>query len=175
MFEMQKNGQKFNTIMQWQTGHTHLCPIIQWAALTQQILGYPGTTKNTKVLTVQNSRKLLHITSKIITMALHDGVAAYGKAKLQIFKHKVGTHFIQLRHSHGNVPWGGTRIHNHANPWWLSNAFMKYIRKQIKKITFDVSQKMLTMQQFRHTPTNATNGSKDEYGGCANLMLSNWK
>ncbi len=116
MFEMQKNGQKFNTIMQWQTGHTHLCPIIQWAALTQQILGYPGTTKNTKVLTVQNSRKLLHITSKIITMALHDGVAAYGKAKLQIFKHKVGTHFIQLRHSHGNVPWGGTRIHNHANP-----------------------------------------------------------
>jgi hypothetical protein len=37
---------------------------------------------------------------------------------------------------------------------------MKYIRKQIKEFTFNVSQKMLTMQQFRHTLTNATNGSK---------------
>ncbi len=55
---------------------------------------------------------------------------------------------------------------------WLSDAFMKYIRKQIKEFTFDVSQRMLTMQHFRHTPTNATKGSKKEYGGCANLMLS---
>jgi hypothetical protein len=56
---------------------------------------------------------------------------------------------------------------------WSLDAFMKYIRKQIEEFTFDVSQRMLTMQHFRHTPTNATNGSKKEYGGCANLMLEN--
>jgi hypothetical protein len=48
---------------------------------------------------------------------------------------------------------------------------MKYIRKQIEEFIFDVSQRMLTMQHFRHTPTNATNGLKKEHGGCAGLML----
>ena len=56
---------------------------------------------------------------------------------------------------------------------WSLDAFMKYIRKQIKEFTFNVSQRMLTMQHFRHTPTNTTNDSKKEYGGSANLMLSN--
>jgi hypothetical protein len=93
--ETQKNGQKIDTIIQRRTGHPHLCPIIQWAALTRQILGYPGTTNDTKVSTIWNSGKLLHITSKIIKMALRDSIAAYGEDKLQIFKHEVGTHSIR--------------------------------------------------------------------------------
>ncbi len=56
---------------------------------------------------------------------------------------------------------------------WSLDAFMKYICKQIKVFTFNVSQRMLTMQLFRHTPTNATNGLKKEYGGYADLMLGN--
>jgi hypothetical protein len=89
---MDKN---FDTIMQWWTGHPHLCPIIQWAALTRQIPGYQGTANDTKVSTVWNSGKLSHITSKIIKAALCNGLVAYNEAKQQIFKHKAGTHSIQ--------------------------------------------------------------------------------
>jgi hypothetical protein len=39
---------------------------------------------------------------------------------------------------------------------WGSDAFMKYIQKQIEEFTFNVSSKILTMQHFCHAP-NATN------------------
>ncbi len=79
-FEKQKNGRKFDTVTQWQTGHAFLCPIIQWAALMRRILGYPGTTKDTKVLTVMIGTRISNITSKNIKTALHKGVMTYGKA-----------------------------------------------------------------------------------------------
>jgi hypothetical protein len=55
---------------------------------------------------------------------------------------------------------------------WASNSFMKYIRTQIKEFTLDVSKRMLTMQEFWHTPNTAPDGKKTEYGGCAHLVLS---
>jgi len=73
-FEIQKNGRKFDTVMQWRTRHAPLCPIIQWAVLVKQILSYPGLTKNTKVSTVMIGTRILNITSKIVKMALRDGV-----------------------------------------------------------------------------------------------------
>jgi hypothetical protein len=55
---------------------------------------------------------------------------------------------------------------------WGSNAFMKYIQKQIEEFTFNVLSKMLTMQHFRHA-LNAINSlsKRNEYGGSASLML----
>jgi hypothetical protein len=143
--------------------------------LVKQILSYPGLTKNTKVSMVMIGTRISNITSKIIETALCDGVKTYGKAKLWIYKHKVGTHSIRSGSAMamyiGGVPVFAIMMIGR----WLPDAFMKYICKQIKEFTFDVSQRMLTMQHFRHTPTNATNDSKKEYSGCADLMLGNWK
>jgi hypothetical protein len=58
---------------------------------------------------------------------------------------------------------------------WASDSFMKYIRTQIEEFTFDMSKRMLTMQDFHHTPNSAPNGARTEYGGCAQLMLSQQK
>jgi hypothetical protein len=117
--------------------------------------------------------RISNITSKNIETALRNGVMTYGEAKLRIYRHEVGMHSIQsgaaMAMYLGGVPVFAIMMIGR----WSSNAFMKYIRKQIKEFTFDVSQRILRMQHFRHTPTNATNGSKKKYGGCANLMLSN--
>ena len=94
-FKTKKNGRKFDTIMQWQTGHASLCSIIQWAVLTQRILGYPGTTKDMKVSTVMIGTRISNIMSKSIEMALRDSVTTYGKAKLRIYRHEVGMHSIR--------------------------------------------------------------------------------
>ncbi len=161
--------------MQWRTRHAPLCPIIQWAVLVKQILSYPGLTKNTKVSTVMIGTRILNITSKIVKMALRDGVKTYSKAKLQIYTHEVGTHSIRSGSAMVIYLRGVPVFAIMMISRWLLDAFMKYICKQIKEFTFNVSQRMITMQHFRHTPTNATNGSKKEYGGCANLMLGNWK
>ena len=57
---------------------------------------------------------------------------------------------------------------------WSSDAFMKYIRKQIAQFTFDVSTRMLTMQHFRHIPNHPREiQNTTEYGGSASLMIGN--
>jgi hypothetical protein len=140
-FKTQKNGQKFHIIMQWRTGHPY--PNIHWALFRRQILGYTRITNNTKVSTVQNSGKLWHITSKIIDTALSDGIASYGEAKLQIFKHKMGTHSIQSGAAMAMYLGGGARICNHANQLMV----IKYI--------YEINKKTNQRIHFRCVPKNA--------------------
>jgi hypothetical protein len=171
-FVTQKNGRKINTITQWRTNHATLCPVIQWAAIVNRINGYKGTTPATPVFAVWTSNKLTHMTSKMIETALRDGVVAFGETKLRIQKHKVGTHSIQSGSAMamylGGVPVFAIMMIGR----WSSDAFMKYICKQIKEFTFNVSKKMLTMQHFRYVPNKASNNpNKKEYGGSASLML----
>ena len=57
---------------------------------------------------------------------------------------------------------------------WSSDAFMRYIRKQVEEFTFDVSARMLTMQTFMHStnPNQPSHGRVgNESGGTAAWML----
>jgi hypothetical protein len=124
------------------------------------------------VSAIWNRGRIEQVTSKMVENALHDGVKAYGEAALCINAHGVGTHSIRsglaMAMYLGGVPVFAIMIIGR----WASNSFMKYIRMQIEEFTFDVSKRMLTMQNFCHTPNSAPNGAKMEYVGCAYLMLS---
>jgi hypothetical protein len=49
---------------------------------------------------------------------------------------------------------------------------MKYIRKQIKELTVNVSKNMLTIQHFHPVPNSTKNSTnKKEYGSLASMML----
>ncbi len=164
-FVTQKNGRKVNPTTQWRTDHATLCPVIQWAAIVNRINSYKGTTPATPVSAVWTSNKLTHMTSEIIETLLRDGVVAFGETKLRIQKHKIGTHSIQSGSAIAMYLGGGPVFAIMMIGRWSSNAFMKYICKQIKEFTFDVSKKMLTMQHFRHIPNKASNNpNKKEYG-----------
>ena len=55
---------------------------------------------------------------------------------------------------------------------WSSDAFMRYIRKQIEEFTYDVSARMLTIQQFTHSSNpHTTIDDVNENGGTAARML----
>jgi hypothetical protein len=178
-FESQKNDRKFDTITQWRTAHdTTLCPVRQWAALVQRIWSYPGTTADTPVSAVLR-HKISHITSNDIVHALRDSLKTYGEARLRININEIGTHSIRsgaaMAMYLGGVPVFAIQMIGR----WLSDSFMKYIRKQIEEFTYNVSQKMLNMQHFRHVPNNQSNNipnattppQRTEYGGSASLML----
>ena len=171
-FETQKNGRKFNTITQWKTSDPILCPVLQWAAIVTRITTYPGSLDATPVSAVWNRGRIEHINSKTVENALRDGVKAYGESALRIDAREVGTHSIRSGSAMamylGGVPVFAIMMIGR----WASDSFMKYIRTQIKEFTLDVSKRMLTMQEFRHTPNTAPDGKKTEYGGCAHLMLS---
>ena len=171
-FETQKNGRKNNTVTQWATRHSTLCPVFQWASLVQRIRSYPNTDENSDVSTIFHHGRIHHITSKIVTNALRDGVTAIGSGKLRIDPSEVGTHSIRSGSAMamylGGVPVFAIQIIGR----WSSDAFMRYIRKQIEEFTYDVSARMLTIQQFTHSSNpHTTIDDVNENGGTAARML----
>jgi hypothetical protein len=75
------------------------------------------------------------MTSKEITEALRDGLSVFGPEKLRIQLHKIRTHSIRsgaaMAMYLGGVPVFAIQIIG----CWSSDAFMKYIRKQIDEFT----------------------------------------
>jgi hypothetical protein len=172
-FELQKNDRKNDTITQWATSHEILCPVKQWAALVTRIRAYTNTNDDTPVSTIRQHNRLEHVTATHVTSSLRDAISTYGPERLRIAPSEVGTHSIRsgaaMAMYLGGVPVFAIMMIGR----WSSDAFMKYIRKQIEEFTYDVSSKMLTMQQFRHTHYHTTTDSRaTEYGGSATLMLS---
>ena len=131
--------------MQWNTDHTFLCPVEQWAAIVKRIGSYPGSLMTTKVSAVLVHGRISHITQKQVNDALRDRVKAYGKSKLQILASEVGTHSLRSGSAMamylGGIPVYAIQLIGR----WKSDSFMKYLRKQIEQFTLGISSKMLTM------------------------------
>jgi hypothetical protein len=114
------------------------------------------------------------VTSKEITDALRDSLSVFGIKKLRIKPNEIGTHLIRsgaaMAMYLGGVPIFAIQIIGR----WSSDAFMKYIRKQVEEFTFDVSAQMLTTQTFLHctNPNQPSHGREGiESGGMAAQML----
>ena len=173
-FETQKNDRKFDTVTQWRTSHNFLCPVKQWASIVTRIYSYNGTNTNTPVSTVLRHNRLDNISPREVILSLQDAVVAHGEDDLRIYRHEIGTHSIRsgaaMAMYLGGVPVFAIMMIGR----WSSDAFMRYIRKQIEEFTFDVSSRMLTMQHFRHVPNHSTrNPQTSEYGGSASFMIGN--
>jgi len=173
-FETQKNERKFDTITQWRTSHDVLCPVKQWASIVTRILSYEGTNSSTTVSTIRRHNSLDNITANEVILTLRDAVVAHGEDELRIHRTDVGTHSIRsgaaMAMYLGGVPVFAIMMIGR----WSSDAFMKYIRKQIEEFTYDVSSRMLTMQHFRHVPHHHLGSTfSTQYGGSASLMISN--
>jgi hypothetical protein len=94
-FERQKNDRKSDTVTQWRTKDPILCPVKIWASIVMQILSYEGTNKNSPVSLVLYRKKLISVTSEMITNLIRDGVVAIGETKLGIERWEIGTHSIR--------------------------------------------------------------------------------
>jgi hypothetical protein len=93
-FERQKNDRKSDTVTQWRTKDPILCPVKIWALIVTQILSYKGTNKNSPVSLILHRKKLISVTSEMITNLIQDGVVAIGETKLGIERWGIGTHSI---------------------------------------------------------------------------------
>jgi hypothetical protein len=174
-FETQKNGRKLDTVTQWATHHDTLCPVKQWSCLVKRIRAYSGANDDTNVSAVWHHGKMHHISSKEVTDALRDGLSVFGSEKLRIQLHEIGTHSIRSGAAMAMYLRGVPVFAIQIIGRWSSDAFMKYIRKQVEEFTFDVSARMLTMQTFVHTSTNHNQPpdgrARYESGGTAARMI----
>ncbi len=146
--EMQKNDSKFDTVIHSQTEDLVLCPVLQWAQLVNRILSYQNTTCDTPVCAVWRHGRLDKIASTQVLLALRATSKAVGRARLGFKPSKMGTHSL---HSGAAMEMYLTGVPVYTIMLigrWSSNAFLRYIRKQVEQFLRHVAKQMLTFRSF---------------------------
>ncbi len=138
-----------------------LCPVRGAAAIVRRIRKYPGSSQDSPISAVTVNGHLKQVTSTHMINALRDAVGAIGEVKLGIKKKDVGTHLIRLGGAMamylGECPVFMIMLIGR----WSSNAFLRYIRKQVMKFSQNVAKRMLSCQNFRHIPDIHTRVQQD--------------
>ena len=153
-FEDQKNGEKFDTVNLQSSKDPVLNPVVAWATTIKRIVNYPGSTMNTQINSYLIGKKFYSFTAKNAIDSLRSTVRLQGKDKLGFETHEIGTHSIRA---------GGAMAMYLATPQiqtytiqligrWKSDAFLQYIRKQVKQFSAHISEAMVMNENFSHIP-----------------------
>jgi hypothetical protein len=151
-FENQKNGEKFEEITQHKTGDPMFCPVLIWANIVQRVRSYPGTHGKTSVCTYFEKGVLKELTSQIMNVLLKATVAAIGIDKLGFGPDDIGTHSIRAGAAMAMYLDGVPVFTIMLMGRWSSDAFLKYIRKQVEQFSHNVASRMIKNQHFYHIP-----------------------
>jgi hypothetical protein len=151
-FERQKKDEKMDTVTQIHSGDPLLCPVRSWAAVVKRIWGYEGASLDTPVSAVWRNGRIEHVTSGAMIVALDAAVGAVGYERLGIKKGEIGTHSLRsgaaMAMYLGEVPVYTIMMLGR----WSSDAFLRYIRKQVEQFSHNVSKRMIIHQFHRHMP-----------------------
>ena len=153
-FEDQKNGEKMETVTQHCTGDRTLCPVKVAAAIVQRVWKLKGSSGRTTINAFPaHSGKASFVTAADISKALKAATVSIGETKLGFSKDDVGTHSLRSG--------GAMAMHLAEIPVytimiigrWSSDAFLRYIRKQVAQFSQNIAKRMLSTQFFIHVPT----------------------
>jgi hypothetical protein len=151
-FERQKRQDKNDMVTQEATGDSVICPIRFAAGLVRRIGSYPGTSSSTNISAYTSNGSVDHVTSQQVINALRNALGAIGETCLGIAKHKLGTHSMRsgvaMAMYLGECPVYTIMLIGQ----YSSDAFLRYIRRQVMEFSHNVSKRMLTFLTFRHIP-----------------------
>ena len=151
-FEDQKNGEKMDEITQQNSGDLLLCPVRAWAKIIQRIWQIPGTTDTTHVNTFYDNGKILLVSGNDVKNALRAAATIIGKDKLGFAPSEIGTHSLRSGAAMAmyldEVPVYSIMLLGR----WSSDAFLRYIRKQVEQFSHNISHRMIRHQHFTHVP-----------------------
>jgi hypothetical protein len=140
---------------------TLLCLVMAAAAIVRRIRTHPSSSQDSPILTVIVNGHLEQVTSTHMIHALSDAVGAIGEVKLGIKNEDVGTHSIRLGTAMamylGECPVFMIMLIGRLS----SDAFLRYIRKQVMEFIQNVAKRILLCQNFRHIPDINTRIQQD--------------
>ena len=161
-FEWQKKDTRMDVVTQRASGDILLCPVRAWAAVVRRIWRYPGATADTPVSAVWRNSRLEHITSAEMVIALRSAVATVGEDTHGIKTHEVGNMSIRsgaaMAMYLGECPVYVIMMIGR----WSSDAFLRYIRKQVEQFSHNVSRRMLRFETHRHVSDPVPQVSKHD-------------
>ena len=153
-FRVQKNGVIEDQILQWHSNDKELCPVKHWASTIDRLRSYPNYDEKWPVYYFfdPNTKKATNITSEEISTDIKAAVDAIGPNTLGFTSKDVGTHsnragFAMMMYLSGRPVYTIMLLGR-----WLSDAFLRYIEKQIKEFSKGASKKMLTHNTFYNIP-----------------------
>ena len=151
-FEDQKNGEKMDEITQQKSGDLVLCPVRAWASIIQRVHRIPGSSSDTHVNAFYDNGKMHYISGKDVRNALRAAATIMGKDKLGFNANEIGTHSLRsgaaLAMYLDEVPVYSIMLLGR----WSSDAFLRYIRKQVEQFSHNISNRMIRHQHFTHVP-----------------------
>ena len=152
-FVDQKNGERMETVTQYRTSHAVLCPVRAIAEIIETLSPRSDTSNDTTINTfVTDNDRLAKVSSDDVRRALRAAATVLGEETLGFKPSEIGTHSIRsgaaMAMHLAEVPVYTIMIIGR----WSSNAFLRYIRKQVAQFSQNISVRMLRTQHFVHVP-----------------------
>ena len=143
-FIFQKNDERNEDVTMHCTLDPLLCPVKSFASIVRRIRTHPGATDSTLVYMFTNSTgNLKPITSDHVRNFLRGAATLFGEDRLGFTIKDIGTHSIHSGAAMAvyldNVPVYTITIIGR----WSSDAFIRYIRKQVEQFSHNISSRMI--------------------------------
>jgi len=158
-FEFQKKDVRDDTISHQKSGDTlggcEMCPVRAARELILRLRSYNIPSKkfaDTPINYVELDGRSFTIPSSLILLRLRQVVSSLGQSVLGFTAEEIGTHSNRSGGAMGMFL-AGTPVYTiMLMGRWSSDAFMKYIRKQVLALSHGISSKMLTYERFFTVP-----------------------
>jgi hypothetical protein len=152
-FEQQKRDLSNETITHHRTNDKILCPVKIWCKIIRRIISYPSISPDNPVNSfLCPDGKLHYFTGTELLKHLRLATKALGESQIGLHSARSGAALaIYL----AGVPVFTIMLLG----WWSSDAFLHYIRKQVKEFSTGVSQKMIIHEDFYTVPISSQNSS----------------
>lgn len=139
-FRRQKNDERMETISASRTGKT-LCPCRAMISLVKRIRSYKTTNGRTQINAYFHNGELQFIRNTEILNKLKIVVKTMGKEDLGLNPNDVGTHSLRASYALILALMGAPDSKIMLLGRWKSDAFMKYIKREIIKMRDDTAYK----------------------------------
>ena len=151
-FINQKNEMNYETVTQHKNSQTIQNPVNLWCSIVNRILDTPGTTIDSPVNTFFNpsTKRIEYITSDQILKSLRWAAGELGFDRLGYHPEDIGCHSIRsgaamaMYLSPKRVPTYTIMLQGR----WCSDAFLRYIRKQVAEFSIGVSEAMICKDTY---------------------------
>ena len=152
-FTFQKNDERDDTVTMHSTTDSLLNPVRIWAMIIQDILLLPGSSTSSSINTYKNILGNLDvINSSAVLKSLRSAAAFIGFDILGCHPDDIGTHSLRsggaMAMCLNDIPVYTIMLIGR----WLSDAFMRYIRKQVQQFSRGIAQKMINSPDFFTIP-----------------------
>jgi hypothetical protein len=163
-FEQQKLDTRGDIITQHCSNDPILCPVKIWSKIIRRLISYSSSTPNTTVNTFIHDNLATHkFTGQELLKRVRIAAETIGADKLGFPPDQLGLHSARSGAAMAMYLAGIPVFTIMLLGRWSSDAFLRYIRKQVKEFSSGISQRMICQDNFYTIHHNTGNETKIDH------------